>query len=375
MPESIGADRTARLASTTVLVPFTTTAPLIEDTNLSALKGFEVPKLEFLTNKQAASPIWSTHPATRTEIPASVLQQPLSQFSTLPLFGNLASSTVTPDMPECGKQYNSAVPFGLHRPWKDPAVSTEPASSALLTFDTDNFAGTVFSRDSGAPFVFGTKSETVTDSKTDPVEKMETEDGQSQAQSSILDGPPTEANFNSFTSLIESCIDTMETSLSPPTKNSVAVEDAPTNSQPCAPYTVGEYLIDNITCIFHRWSGTNRTVVFNKFAELYAQYRLGLSSPYPSSWTCPSASMNWSGVVENFESDFVELTMPDATEAVKAAKVEFLMNELERSIGEECETMDEDAYAGLRVCVQIFVSQEGYSDTSYRRSECRRRGG
>jgi hypothetical protein len=116
MPESVGADRTAHLASTTVPVSFTTTAPVIEDKNLSALKGFEVPKFEFLTNKQAAPPVWSTHPATQTEIPASVLQQPLPQFSTLSLFGNLASSTVTPDVCECGKQYISAVPLGLHKP-------------------------------------------------------------------------------------------------------------------------------------------------------------------------------------------------------------------------------------------------------------------
>jgi hypothetical protein len=75
----------------------------------------------------------------------------------------------------------------------------------------------------------------------------------------------------------------METSLSPPTKDSVAVEDTHTNSQPCAPYTVGEYLIDNITRIFHRWSGTDGMVAFKKYAELYAQYSFGLSSPCPSS--------------------------------------------------------------------------------------------
>jgi hypothetical protein len=67
-------------------------------------------------------------------------------------------------------------------------VSTEPASSALFTFDTDKFAGTIPSGDSGAkstPFVFGAKSETVTDSKTDSVEEMETENGQSQTKAAL----------------------------------------------------------------------------------------------------------------------------------------------------------------------------------------------
>jgi hypothetical protein len=62
--------------------------------------------------------------------------------------------------------------------------------------------------------------------------------------------------------------------------------------------------------------------------------------------------MKWSEVVGNFESDFVKLTMPDATEAMKAAKVESFMNELKRSIGEEWETMDEDAQQD-----SVFVSR------------------
>ncbi|KAH5392852.1 hypothetical protein HBI33_003650 [Parastagonospora nodorum] len=354
------------------LTPFTMTSPPFASQALSALKGFDKPKFGFLTNKESTTTLSSALSArTETSSPlTSVLQQPLPLFSVPSLFSNIGATTVSANRLDVGKTPNKTLPLGLQKPWKGLSVSAELKSDSPFVFDTSKLSGTIFSPQAAAttkPFVFGASSKAVviseTDHTTDHTTGYENEVDSSEVDNGISAAFLEDAVFGTYD--IDSDdefedvwpVDNTEVEQLLSDDHGFALEETSIEELQLAPYTVGEYLTDNIYLIFGRPFECSREMALEKYAGLNAHYGVGLSSPCPPTWTRPSSILKWSEVVENFETDFVELTMPGASQSEKYNRVAFLMNELKVSMGEAWDTMDD--VEPLPARVKFTTSQDG----------------
>ena len=361
MPDSVVDEQPAKPTRVYPSGPFPKASPLFASQQSSALGGFDKPKFEFLTNKQAAPALSSAVPARKeTSSPhTSVLQQPLPLFSAPSLFSEIGSAPASPNRLSFGKTFNKTLPLGLQKPWKGVNTSAEPETNIPFVFDTSKLSGTVFSPQAAAtttpPFVFGASSKAVAMSETyyatDTDE--ESEDDSFKVNNGILE------EFLESEEEWENVWPTDDTEMAQviPAEDAVALEETSIEDAQLAPYTVGEYLTDNITHIFRHSSELSRTSAIEKYAELNAHYGVGLSSPCPPTWTRPSSLLKWSEVVENFETDFVELTMPGATQSEKDKRVTFLMRMLKASMGGAWDSMDD--VVPLPAGVEVIVSQDG----------------
>lgn len=360
MPKSVVNEQPAKPTRVYPSGLFPTASPLFASQQLSALDGFDKLKFDFLTNKQA-TPALSSTLSSRSETPSpptSVLQQPLPLFSAPSLFSEIGSTPVPPNGLGFGKTFNKTLPLGLQKPWKGVSMSAEPESNVPFVFDTSKFCGTIFSPQAATttpPFVFGASSEAVAMSETDYATDTdeEREDDFFEVDNGISEEflEPEEEWENVWLA------DNTEMAQLLPAEDVVALEETSIEDAQLAPYTVGEYLSDSITLIFGRSSESNREMALVKYAELNAHYGVGLSSPCPPTWTRLSSLLKWSEVVENFETDFVELTMPDSTQAEKDERVTFFMNELKASMGGVWDSMDD--VEPLPARVEVIISQDG----------------
>jgi hypothetical protein len=364
----IAEDQPAKTSRIYPPTPFTMTSSPFASQELSALEGFDKPKFGFLTNKESTTTLSSTLSA-RTETPSSptsFLQQLLPLFSVPSLFSNIGATTVSPNIPDVGKTPNKTLPLGFQKPWKGMSVSAEPKRDSPFVFDTSKLSGTIFSPQAAVtakPFVFGASSEAVAMSETNYSTEYESEDTSFEVGNGISAAFLEDAVFGTYDSDSDDDfedvwpVDNTEIEQNLSADDTVTLEETSIEELQLAFYTVGEYLTDNICLIFGRSSKPSRDMALERYAELNAHYGVGLSSPCPPTWTRPSSILKWSEVVENFETDFVELTMPEASQAEKEDRVAFLMNELKASMGEAWDTMDD--VVSLPARVEFTISQDG----------------